>query len=313
MNVRLGLATVFLLLLTYVAHSQQEAQVTQNMFNYTSVNPGYYGLRNGICATGLIRQQYVGLKDMEGEAINPESLFLTVDAPVKVLHGGLGGAIYQDQLGVTQTVGIELGYSYHTTIGYGDLGIGFNGGFFNKTIDFSRFNPIDESDPILENRDGEEQDMLINFSLGGFYQVEGSYYLGIASTNLAQTQASNSRYVQRRHYFLMGGYHYQLTPEYEVIPSLMVQYDGATTQFHLSSVVQFKEKYWVGMGYRMQDAVTVTAGLFWKDFKFGYAYDLNTSRLAGAGSSGSHELMIGYCFKLELEKDNNRYRNTRFL
>lgn len=313
MIARVGLTASFIILLTYFALGQQEAQVTQNMFNYTSVNPGYFGMRNGICATGIIRQQYVGLKDMEGEAINPESLFLTVDAPVEVLHGGLGATIYQDQLGVTQTTGIELGYAYRTRLGFGDLGIGFNMGFFNKMIDFSRFRPIDETDPILNNRDGEEQDMLINFSFGGFYQVENEYYLGVASTNMIESQASNTRYMQRRHYFLMGGYHYQLTPEYEVVPSLMVQYDGTTTQFHLSSVVQFQEKYWAGLGYRMQDAVTVIAGLYWKDFKFGYAYDLNTSRLAGAGSSGAHELMIGYCFKLEMEKDNNKYRNTRFL
>ena len=313
MDIRSGVLTFFLIVLAYMAHSQQEAQVTQSMFNYTSVNPGYYGMREGICVTGLVRQQYVGLKTMEGDAVNPETFFLSVDAPVSVLRGALGGTIYQDQIGFTSNVGVELGYAYHTTLGYGDLGVGLNMGFFNETIDFSKFVMIDETDPVLENRQGEEQDMMINFSLGAFYQVENNYYLGVATTQMAETQAANTKYTQRRHYFLMGGYHYQLTADYEVVPSLMIQYDGATTQFHLSSVVQFKEKYWAGLGYRMQDAVTVTAGLYWKDFKFGYSYDLNTSRLAGAGSSGAYELMLGCCFKLELEKDNNKYRNTRFL
>ncbi len=313
MSIRSGVITIFLIFVTHMAHSQQEAQVTQNMFNYTSVNPGYYGMREGICATGLVRQQYVGLETMEGESINPETFFLSVDAPVDVLRGALGGSIYQDELGFTNTVGVELGYAYHTTLGYGDLGVGLNMGFFNKTIDFSKFNPVDETDPVLDNRDGEEQDMMLNFSLGAFYQVENNFYLGIAATQMAETQAANTRYVQRRHYYFMGGYHYQLSPEYEIVPSVMIHFDGTTTQFHLNSVIQYQEKYWAGLGYRAQDAVTVTAGLYWKDFKFGYSYDLNTSKLAGAGSSGAHELMLGYCFKLELEKDNNKYRNTRFL
>lgn len=313
MNIRFGFLTMVFFILAYVAYGQQEAQVTQNMFNYTAVNPGYYGMRNGISVTGLARQQYVGLQDFEGEAVNPESFFLSIDAPLKVLHGGVGATIYNDNAGYMTNVGIELGYSYHATLGYGDLGIGFNIGFFNETIDFSSFNPIDESDPILNERTGEETDMLINFSFGGFYQVEEEYYLGVATTTIAESEASNTRYIQRRHYYLMGGYHYQITPEYDLIPNFMVTYDGASTQYYVNSTVEIKDRYWAGLGYRFEDGITANVGLLWKDFKFGYAYDITTSRLAGAGSGGSHEIVINYLFKLEIEKDNNKYRTTRYL
>lgn len=295
------------------SYGQQEAQVTQNMFNYMSVNPGYAGMREGICVTGIVRQQYVGLKNMEGTAVNPETFFLSADAPLDFLHGGLGITIHQDEIGFTSNTGIELDYSYHTRLGFGDLGIGVNIGFMNQVIDFGKLDPIDSSDPVLENREGEEQDMMINASLGAFYEVEGNYYLGVATSRIIQAQAPNTRFSPRRHYYAMGGYHYQLTPDYKLTPSLMVTFDGTTTQFDLSSVVQYKDKYWGGLSYRAQDAVSIIAGLFWKDFKFGYSYDLNTSRLAGAGSDGAHELMISYCFDLELETDNNKYRNTRFL
>lgn len=313
MNFRIILIALAGIFSASLSHGQQEAQVTQNMFNYMSVNPGYAGMRNGICATGIVRQQWVGLKDMEGNNINPETFFLSVDSPVEFLHGGLGATIHQDELGYTSNVGIELDYSYHTRLWYGDLGIGFNIGFLNQVVDFGSLNPIDGTDPVLEERQGEEQDMVINFSLGAYYKVEGDYYVGVATTRMLQNQAPTTRYYPRRHYYVMGGYHYQLTPEYEVTPSIMVTFDGATTQFDLGSVVQYKDKYWGGVNYRAQDAVSLIAGLYWKDFKFGYSYDLTTSRLAGAGSGGTHELMLGYCFKLELEKDNNKYRNTRFL
>lgn len=313
MNFRIGLIALLAIFATLLSQGQQEPQVTQNMFNYMSVNPGYAGMRDGICATGIVRQQWIGLQDMEGNNINPETFFLSVDAPVDFLHGGLGATIHQDELGYTSNVGIELDYSYHSRLGYGDLGVGFNIGFLNQVIDFGSLNPIDEADPVLEEREGEEQDMIINFSLGAYYKVEDNYYLGVATTRMLQSQAPFTRYYPRRQYYFMGGYHYQLTPDYEVIPSMMIKFDGTTTQFDLGSIVQYKDKYWGGVSYRAQDAVSLIAGLYWKDFKFGYSYDLTTSRLAGAGSGGAHELMLGYCFNLEFEKDNNKYRNTRFL
>ncbi|MCF8230944.1 MAG: type IX secretion system membrane protein PorP/SprF [Bacteroidales bacterium] len=313
MSFRFWIITVLGVFSAVLTYGQQEAQVTQNMFNYMSVNPGYAGMRDGICVNGIVRQQYVGLQNMEGDNVNPETFFLSVDTPLEFLHGGLGLTIHQDEIGYTSNVGIELDYSYHTKLRYGDLGIGFNIGFLNETIDFGKFNPIDGSDPLLENREGEEQGMIINFSLGAYYKVEGDYYAGISTTRILQAQEPNTRYYPRRHYYFMGGYHYQLTTEYELIPSVMMKFDGQTTQFDLGSVVQYKDKYWGGINYRVQDAVSLIAGLQWKDFKFGYSYDLNTSRLAGAGSGGAHELMLGYCFKLEMEKDNNKYRNTRFL
>ncbi|MEA3505127.1 MAG: PorP/SprF family type IX secretion system membrane protein, partial [Bacteroidota bacterium] len=139
------------------------------------------------------------------------------------------------------------------------------------------------------------------------------YYLGISSTRLMQNSGSNTRYKLRRHYFLMGGYHHQLTPKYELTPSFMVKYDVSTIQVDVGAIVEYEKKYWGGVNYRVQDAVSVMVGLYLKDLKFGYAYDLSTSRLAGAGSGGSHELMLSYCFKIEVEKNNNSYRNIRFL
>jgi type IX secretion system PorP/SprF family membrane protein len=309
---RIGLAIAFLSAFLQ-AFGQQDPQVTQNMLNYGAVNPGFYGMSEGICATGLVRQQNVGLKDMAGTAVNPRSFFLNVDAPVRILGGGLGASVYQDEIGVTRTVGVEVGYSYHKRIGFGNLGMGFNIGFLNPVIDFGKLNPIDEADPVLENRQGEEQDIMLNFSLGAFYEVESDFYVGGAVSRISQNQGPNTRYSNKRHYYLMAGYHYPLSVKHDMVPSVFVTFTGTTTQINLTNVVYFEDKYWAGVNYRYQDAVSLMAGLVWKDFKFGYSYDLTTSKLGGAGTSGTHEISLGYCFKLEFDKDNVRYRNTRFL
>ena len=68
--------TILLLIATAIGsvlHAQQEPQFTQNMFNRVFTNPGFSGISDGICVTGLIRQQWAGFKDYEGEKVGPET------------------------------------------------------------------------------------------------------------------------------------------------------------------------------------------------------------------------------------------------
>jgi hypothetical protein len=47
--------------------------------------------------------------------------------------------------------------------------------------------------------------------------------------------------------------------------------------------------------------------------KLGYSYDHTLSDISAQGG-GSHEVMLGYCFKIERpEKIPGSYRNPRFL
>jgi hypothetical protein len=53
---------------------------------------------------------------------------------------------------------------------------------------------------------------------------------------------------------------------------------------------------WLGIGYRMHEAVNVIAGYNYSDkFYFGYSYDIGITDLR-IYNSGSHEIMIGYRF-----------------
>jgi len=74
--------------------------------------------------------------------------------------------------------------------------------------------------------------------------------------------------------------------------------------------VKYNNKVWGGVTYRFNDAIGILLGMTIKDVNVGYSYDIPTSRL---GSTGSHEIMVKYCFKLEREKPRSSYRNTRFL
>jgi len=110
----------------------------------------------------------------------------------------------------------------------------------------------------------------------------------------------------------MGGYELEFpnTPGIDILPSILIKTDGGSAQYDLTTLIRFKDQFWGGLSYRYQDAIAVILGFEYKNFNIGYSYDINTSAI---GSYGSHEIRIGYCFKIEVEKVKKVYRNTRFL
>ena len=123
------------------------------MFTTMAYNPGFAGGSEGISATGLIRQQWIGFKADDGSKPGPQTYFLTIDAPLKFLHGGVSGYISQDKLAQFSTINLKLGYAYRAEIGPGNFGAGLQVGFVNSKIDFSKFDPFDKNDPVLQGKD----------------------------------------------------------------------------------------------------------------------------------------------------------------
>jgi type IX secretion system PorP/SprF family membrane protein len=303
------------------ASAQQEPLFTQNMFYNMIYNPGFAGSENAICAVGGYRYQWAGFKDSEGNHVAPETFHLSISAPVRILRGGLGGSIINDQIGFTRTIGLRLGYAYQAKLGFGKLGIGLQAAFNNRTIDFSKFKPVDTNDPIILG--GEESDMLIDFNFGLFYRVPGSYYLGISGVNILQsrgavltsTSSSELRMRLDRTFYVHGGYEFVFrgSPNFELHPSVVVRTNMSSYQVDLAAILKYKDLFWGGLSYRVQDAIGVIVGVAYKDFKIGYSYDINISKLKLPVGGGTHEVMLSYCFQLEIEKGRKSYRNTRFL
>lgn len=319
MNQRTVKTLVFISLLLAVTgiQAQQEPQFTHNMFNYSYVNPGHYGLRDGICVGGIIREQWLGFKDSDGNKVAPETFLFNGDAPIRLLHGGAGVSIAQDKYGFFTDMGVKLGYSYHVYLGTGRLGIGAAVNFLNKKLDFSKLKPIDESDPVLSGQSAEGV-MLTDMSFGVFLQ-KPNYYVSLSSSQLLETQKSltggasgSGMFKLKRHYYLGTAYDlvFPAFAEYTVTPGIFLKSDGNTVQADINTLVTYNKKVWGGVTYRLGDAFSLMAGLIMKDVEIGYSYDIPMNRV---GATGSHEVMIRYIFKLEREKIRSGYRNTRFL
>ena len=73
------------------------------------------------------------------------------------------------------------------------------------------------------------------------------------------------------------------------MPSVLVKSDFTFTTGEATARVRYNKFLTAGIGYRYNDAVTISLGAEIKGFYLGYAYDYATSAIAKA-SSGSHEI-----------------------
>jgi len=304
------------LLFPFAVIGQQEPQITLNRFNHMAVNPGYAGLRDAICVTGFIREQWIGIDDAEGNKVSPQTFIISGDSPIRILRGGVSATVMQDKIGYFKDVYVKLGYAYNRPMGNGELGIGFNVGFLNKSLDIGKLKPVDGGDPLLTG--GNESTMFTDLAIGAFYMEPNGLYIGVSSTQLLEgsrklgSSSSGAEFKLRRHYYGTAGYEISWirNPAYVLIPSIFAKFDGSTFQVDLNATLEYNRKFWGGLTYRFQETAAVMLGLNIKDIGIGYAYDIPLSRIGGAGS---HEVMVRYCFKLELEKAKRSFRNTRFL
>ena len=315
---------LLLFLLSYTLFAQQEYQISHNMFNKLPVNPAYAGINNAICANLIVHQQWNGFKDNEGNKIAPQTNIISIDGKVNLLRGGLGLSIIQDQLGFYKNTNLELDYSYHMPLAEGTLGLGLQLGFYNNTLDFSKFLPVDESDPLLNGISSTEKNMMMELGLGAFYNQDNAY-LGLSTAKLLQRKKSiantenGDTYINfTRHYFFTGGYKYELPnhPAFELNPSFFVKTDIASTQIDINTLLKYNNKFWSGLSYRGTffgkntiNGVAFFAGIKIKDIHIGYAYDLSIKSI----NKGGHEIIAGYCFNFNIEKIPEGYKNVRFL
>jgi len=298
----------------YHVYGQQPTLITHYMFTNMAINPAFAGNSGGISVTGLVRQQWIGWKDADGTKSAPQTFLLTVDSPLRALHGGLGGSISQDQIGAFKNIAVKIGYAYKMELGAGDLSFGLQANLQNISYDASKFKPIETEDPVLNGLEGKTSNMMIDMGLGVYYKVPEKYYVGLSVDNLLQTLAKKMSYQLRRTYYLSGGYQWNIPnqPAFQLLPSALIMYDGASFQLNASALVMYNNKFYGGLGYRLQDAVSVLAGVAVKSLKIGVAYDISTSAIHKYNSGGL-EIMVNYCFKISVDKFRKSYRNTRFL
>lgn len=323
-------ASLFIVLICFsvAGFSQQDPQFSQFMNNRLYPNPGVAGSNGGICATLIGRQQWA---QFDG---NPESVVFSAHGAVKPIFGGVGLTVVADKLGQESTIAAKLSYAFRTSkIGPGNLGVGIGLGFISKSIsnDWKSTQNFQEDVVIPDNG---ASDLGFDMDLGIYYDIEDKLYFGISSTHLNKStlkdQAENPgvgavddvlNYTVARHYYIMAGYYYDLNAEWQLQPAMLIKTDAVSSQFDLNLTALYNKLLWGGVSYRYQDAIVPMVGVNYAmpgsglaggTLRFGYSYDVTTS-LIRQHSAGSHEIMLNYCFNIEIPPKLTKHKTVRFL
>ena len=303
------LTVILILLFGFESFGQQDPMYTQYMYNTLAVNPGYAGSRDALSITALLRQQWVGITGA------PSTQSLVMHSPIYNDNMGLGLSVINDKIGPTQQTQVYADYSY--TIQTSDnakLAFGLKAGINIYQADLTQLHSITGGDQHIYNVDNK---LLPNVGVGVFYYNDKGY-LGLSAPKLFQPNISiyNSststvtNAVLRRHYFLIGGYVFDLSEKIKFKPSFMLKaVEGAPLSADLSANFFFNNKFGLGLAHRFDDSFSGLLQYYvTPQFRIGYAYDFTTTELRHY-NSGSHELMLGYDFNFV---DDNRIRSPRF-
>ncbi|MBP5643016.1 MAG: PorP/SprF family type IX secretion system membrane protein [Bacteroidales bacterium] len=305
--------------MTAVAARAQQVPIFTNYYDsYAVINPGFYGMSEGVNAMGIYRNQWTGFKDdFTGEVVSPRTFLASADMPIKILRGGVGLSFMKDQLGFEDNIALNLGYSYHMDLGPGTLGIGVALSLDNRKVDFKKANPLDDDDPVIPTT--EQSDMLVDMNFGLFYSVPETFYVAVSTTSLLEKKgkalqgksSTSASFVGDRTFYLAAGYEYQfLNPKFMLNSSMMVLSDIASTQINVGARFWYNKMVCFGVNYRYQESVDLLVGFVIKGIQINYAYDINTM---GLKLPGSHEVSLSYNFKLDLDKQPRIYRSIRYL
>lgn len=317
-NIRKILLFVVVVMTMCGLHAQQAPIFTNYSNSYAVINPGYYGLSEGVNTLGIYRNQWSGFKDgTTGKVVSPRTFLVSADMPISSLRGGIGISVMNDQIGLENNVAFNVGYSYHLDLGAGTMGLGLALSLNNRKVDFANAHPLNEDDPVIPT--SAQNDMLFDFNIGLFYTVPETFYIAFSTTNLMESKGkalqgkstTSASFVGDRTFYIAAGYEYQFfNPMFKLNPSLMILSDVASTQYNLSSRLWYNNRMCFGVNYRYKESIGLLAGFTIKGIQINYAYDIN---IMGLKIPGSHEVSISYNFKLDLEKSPRIYRSIRYL
>ena len=281
------LSIVAILLLTFQTYGQQDPQYTQYMYNMNIINPAYAGSRENLSFGLLYRNQWVGLDG------SPETGTLFVHSPIGN-NLGLGLSIIADQLGPVKETNTYVDISYTLKFaGEHRLAFGVKAGLTFHDVGLLDLTVTDPDDPFFSQNINEKTP---NIGTGFFYYTN-KYYLSLSVPNLlnAVHLDDNGRNIgsETQHYFLTGGYVFDLSANTELKPSFMIKsaFD-APTSFDVNLNARFYKKFEIGASYRYEDSFSGLVNFaITPSLRIGYAYDAVTSEINVVAPS-SHEVFL---------------------
>ncbi|WP_418264115.1 type IX secretion system membrane protein PorP/SprF [Flavobacterium faecale] len=296
---------ILLLLVMVSGFAQQDSQYTHYMYNTLTINPAYAGSRGVTSIFGLHRTQWVGLDGA------PVTNAVSIHSPIQNSRVGVGLSFVNDKIGASDqsSISADVSYTIPTSETF-DLSFGIKATADLLNVDYTKLDRYNLNDPKFQNN----IDNVFSPNVGaGVYLHSDKMYVGLSVPNFFSVKHFDDNIsdaiVERLHYYLIGGYVFDLNPNLKLKPAFLTKMvSGAPLQVDVSANVLLQEKVTLGLAWRWDAAATAMAGFQVSNGLFiGYSYDFETTKLANY-NSGSHEIFL----RFELFKIQKKVITPRF-
>ena len=307
---------IFLLSLHY-SSAQFDGIYSQYMHIKHFYNPAAVGEQELMKMMVAQRLDWIGIKNA------PKTTLFTVNTPFKIgkTHHAAGIQFINDVFGIFANQQINAQYAYKFKFEYGTLSIGANIGVLNlicygdsaKMVESDYHTPAN-SDPAIPI--GTQSGIGFDLS-AGIYFSNTTWFAGASILHAPGAEIKlGEKYDFKINQAMtaVGGYSIKLTnPDYQLKPSILLYTDFVSWQTQISLLLDYKNKFWGGLAYSIQDAISFSFGTEIIDgLQFGYCFDLPASSMIRA-THGSHELFISYDFNIFKPKYNQKHKSIRLL
>ena len=275
--------------------AQQDPHYTQYMYNMNVMNPAYAGSKENLSGALLYRQQWTGVDGA------PKTATFSIHSPIGK-NVGLGLSAISDKIGPVDESNVYADVSYTLKLSENQrLAFGIKAGVtFNKIGLFSDIGNgyVNQLGDVAFSEN--TSNTYFNLGVGLFYYSK-NYYIAASMPNMLkatylQVTDNGQEYnfgTRTQHYFITGGYIFNLSPNTKFKPSFMLKSAvKSPVSLDVSANVLFFDKLEGGLTYRLDDSYGAMVNYaITPSIRIGYAYDHIISDLK-TSTQASHEFLL---------------------
>jgi len=294
--------------------AQQEPQYTHFMMNKLAFNPAYAGSQEVLTISGLARMQWLGMERA------PQTQTLYAHSPIFSDRVGIGGGLIHDTHGAISDYRANLAYAYRFPLMGGNLSLGLQGALHVQQVRWTTLEANETGDNAVPTNNSSK--FLPNFGTGVYYYSD-RMYAGLSIPNLLRNNliygdVNGGNATEVEHVYFMTGAIFG--DKIKVKPGILFKYaPNAPLDFDANVSVLFSDQFWVGLTYRLDDAIAAMVGYQMNGpLRLGVSYDYTLSPLNNF-NNGSIEAFVEYAFRYggssdssKPAKSKNKFINPRF-
>jgi type IX secretion system PorP/SprF family membrane protein len=301
---------------------QQLPIYTQYIQNGFIINPAMAGHDGYTSFNTTARQQWLGFKEAPRTySASWQTRLLKKSYKIKnrtVSRGnrlvpstsgrvGLGAYVLNDVNANVARTGVSFTYAYHIILNNQQLSFGLAAKAFQYRIYKEALSFGVEGDPVM-NGNFNTTAYSPDADVGVLFRSK-EYFVGFSVSNLLQTSVliganELADFKTYRHYWLMGGYKFELNNEFELEPGLLLRTSENWNPLgDLSLKLYYMDLFWGGISYRTNKSIIALVGVRIESLFFGYSFDWALSEI-GHFNYGSHEITLS----VKLGDNSRRYK-----